>query len=83
MTMSRGRPRGGAAWTYGSDAHLVPRSVGQVEVDVGIQGMNGDFLTSKDERHIDLPIARYFPDASDVRSIGVLRTRDTAIDGIG
>jgi len=83
MTVSHGQPLGGSTCTYSSNAHLIPRSVGQVEVNYGIQGMDGDFLTSKDKRHIDLLVARYFPDASDVGPIGVLRTRDTAIHGIG
>ena len=74
---------GGTACTYSSKAHLDPRIISHVEVDCGIQGMDGNFLTSKDERHIDLLVARYFPDASDVGSIDVLCTRDAAIHGIG
>lgn len=45
--------------------------------------MDGNFLTSKDERHIDLLVARHFPDTSNVRSIDELCTRDAAINGIG
>jgi hypothetical protein len=74
---------GRTACTYRSKAHLVPRIISHVEVDCGIQGMDGNFLASKDERHIDLLVARYFPDASNVGSIGVLCTRDAAIHGIG
>ena len=69
--------------TYRSKAHLVPRIIGHVEVDCGIQGMDGNFLTRKDERHIDLLVAGYLPDASDVGSVGVLCARDAAIHGIG
>ena len=71
------------ACTYGSKAHLVPRIISHVEVECGIQGMDGNFLTSKDERHIDFLVARYLPDASDVSSIDVLCAGDTAIHGIG
>lgn len=73
---------GWTACTYGSKAHLVPRTISYVEVECGIQGMDGNFLTRKDERHIDLPVAWYLPDASDVRSIDVLCARDAAIHGI-
>ena len=45
--------------------------------------MNGDFLTSKDERHVDLLVARQLPDASNIRSIDELCTRDAAIHGVG
>ena len=45
--------------------------------------MDGNFLTSKDERHIDLLVARHFPDASKVSSVDILSTRDAAIHGIG
>ena len=81
-----GEPRrasGGITCTYGSNAHFIPGSIGQVEVDCCIQGMDGDFLTSKDKRHVDLLVAWYFPDASDVGSIDVLRTGDTAVYSIG
>ena len=44
--------------------------------------MDGNFLTSKDERHIDLLVARYLPDTSNVSSIDVLCARDAAIHGI-
>ena len=74
---------GGTTCTYSSKAHLVPRIISHVEVDCGIQGMDGNFLTSKDECHIDFLVARHFPDASDVGSVDVLCTRNAAIHGIG
>ena len=45
--------------------------------------MDGNFLTGKSEGHIDLPVARHFPNSSEVRSIDVLCTRDAAINGVG
>jgi len=45
--------------------------------------MDGNFLTVEDERHIDLLVARYFPDASNVSSVDILSTRDATIHGIG
>jgi len=45
--------------------------------------MDGNFLATKDERHIDLPVARYFPDGSNVRSVDELSARDATIHGIG
>ena len=71
-----------ATCTHRSKAHLVPRIISYIEVECGIQGMDGNFLTRKDERHIDLLVTRYLPDASNISSIDELCARDAAIHGI-
>lgn len=45
--------------------------------------MNGNFLTSEDEGHIDLLVARHFPDGSDIGSIGELCAGDAAVHRSG
>ena len=81
--MSRGRHEKRPTCTYRSEAHLISGIVSHVEVECGIQGVDWDFLTSKDERHIDLLVTRHFPDTSNVRSIGELCTRDATVHSIG
>lgn len=43
--------------------------------------MDGDLLASKYERHIDLLVARYFPNPSNIGSIGEPSTGNPAIHG--
>ena len=83
MTVSHGQSEGRTTCTHRSEAHFVPGIISHIEVDGCIQRMNGNFLTSKDERHVDLLVARQFPDASNIRSIDELCTRDAAIHGVG
>ena len=69
--------------TYSPETHLLSGRVGYIEVNRRIQRVDGDFLASKNERHIDLPVTRYFPNSSNVRSIGELGTGNPAIHGGG
>ena len=70
-------------FTYSPEAHLLSRRVCYIEVNRRIQGMDRDFLASKNERHVDLSVTRYFPNSSNVRSIGELSTGNPTIHSGG